>query len=207
MNNAGNIGFGRRTIMAGILATFTAFVGISTPLPAGAADKVIKVGIMSGEDEDVWRVVAKEAAKHGLKVEAVPFNDYIQPNEALARGDLDANSFQHLPYLENQIKTQGYKIEPVGYTAVWPIGLYSKTFSSIGSLPEGATIGVPNDPANEARALFVLQNEGLIKLTDDAAAMMIAQRIFGQSGTWFRKMRSRAVCVASAETISAGRAV
>lgn len=162
---------GRRMVMKGMAAMLTAVMAASVSLPAYAADKTIRVGIMSGEDEDVWRVVAQEAAKQGLTIKVVTFNDYIQPNEALERGDLDANSFQHLPYLENQIKTQGYKIVPVGYTAVWPIGLYSKTFTSVADLPKGATIGIPNDPANEARALLVLQNEGVIKLKPGAGIL------------------------------------
>ncbi len=128
--------------------------------------KAIKVGIISGEDEDVWRVVKAEGEKHGLKIETVVFNDYTQPNEALERGEIDANAFQHQPYLDNQIKTQGYHIVSVGYTGVWPIGLYSKKHKSVAELPEGAVVGVPNDPSNEGRALRVLQNEGLIKLKD-----------------------------------------
>ena len=68
--------------------------------------------------------------------------------------------------MENQIKTQGYHIVPVGYTGVWPIGLYSKNFAKLADLPEGAVIGVPNDPSNEGRALRVLQDQGVIKLKD-----------------------------------------
>lgn len=131
-----------------------------------AQDKSIKVGIMSGEDEDVWRAVTTEAEKKGLKIETVIFNDYTQPNEALERGEIDANAFQHRPYLDNQVNQHGYRITPVGYTGVWPIGLYSKRYKSIADLPKGAQIGLPNDPSNEGRALRVLQNEGLIKLKD-----------------------------------------
>ncbi len=121
---------------------------------------------MSGEDEDVWRVVTTEAAKKGLKIETVVFNDYTQPNEALERGEVDANAFQHQPYLDNQIKQHGYHIVRVGYTGVWPIGLYTKKYKTVADLPKGAVIGVPNDPSNEGRALRVLQNEGVIKLKD-----------------------------------------
>jgi D-methionine transport system substrate-binding protein len=136
-------------------------------VPAMAEEKTaVKVGIMSGEDEDVWRVVVAEAGKKGLSVETVVFNDYTQPNEALERGEIDANAFQHLPYLENQIAQHGYKISAVGYTGVWPIGVYSRKVSKVADLPEGASVGVPNDPSNEGRALRVLQNEGLIKLKD-----------------------------------------
>ncbi|MET3578928.1 D-methionine transport system substrate-binding protein [Mesorhizobium robiniae] len=140
---------------------------MAAPGSAFAEDKkAIKVGIISGEDEDVWRVVTAQAAEKGLTIETVVFNDYTQPNEALERGEIDANAFQHKPYLDSQIKTQGYHIVAVGYTGVWPIGLYSKKHSAVADLPEGAVIGVPNDPSNEGRALRVLQNEGLIKLKD-----------------------------------------
>ncbi|WP_334173963.1 MetQ/NlpA family ABC transporter substrate-binding protein [Pseudoxanthobacter sp.] len=131
---------------------------------ARAEDKAVSVGIIAGEDEDVWRVVTEEAAKRGLTVKTVVFSDYTQPNEALENREIDANAFQHKPYLDNQIKTQGYRIVPVGYTAVWPIGLYSRKFSSAEALPEGAVIGIPNDPSNEGRALRVLEGAGLIKL-------------------------------------------
>ncbi|RWQ41498.1 MAG: MetQ/NlpA family lipoprotein [Mesorhizobium sp.] len=155
----------RRTGLALLFASAVAIAGLASS--AFAEDKkAIKVGIISGEDEDVWRVVTAQAAEKGLTIETVVFNDYTQPNEALERGEIDANAFQHKPYLDNQIKTQGYHIVPVGYTGVWPIGLYSKKYAKVAELPEGAVIGVPNDPSNEGRALRVLQNEGLIKLKD-----------------------------------------
>ncbi|MGI2033870.1 MetQ/NlpA family lipoprotein [Rhizobium panacihumi] len=154
----------RRTALAAALAlTVVSLTGVT---PLQAQEKSIKVGIMSGEDEDVWRAVIPEAAKKGLKIQTVIFNDYNQPNEALERGEVDANAFQHKPYLDNQIKQHGYKIVAVGYTGVWPIGLYSKKYKSLADLPKGAQVGVPNDPSNEGRALRVLQNEGLLKLKD-----------------------------------------
>ncbi|MCJ8052951.1 MetQ/NlpA family lipoprotein [Shinella curvata] len=157
----------RRVALAAIAVAAVSVSVLSVSGPAVAEDKKdLKVGIISGEDEDVWRVVTAEAAKKGLTIETVVFNDYTQPNEALERGEIDANAFQHLPYLENQIKTNGYKIVPVGYTGVWPIGLYSNKHKTLADLPEGAVVGVPNDPSNEGRALRVLQNEGLIKLKD-----------------------------------------
>jgi len=132
---------------------------------AWAADKTaIKVGIMSGEDEDVWREVAKQAAAKGLTVKTVVFNDYNQPNEALQNGEVDANAFQHQPFLNNQIQVNHYDIVRVGDTAVWPIGLYSKKVKSAADLKEGAVIGVPNDPSNEARGLVLLEQQGVIKL-------------------------------------------
>ncbi|MFS8146619.1 MetQ/NlpA family lipoprotein [Rhizobium sp. BR 249] len=156
----------RRAALAAVAVSAAALFTLAAPAPSFAEDKSIKVGIMAGEDEDVWRVVTSEAAKKGLKIETVVFNDYTQPNEALERGEIDANAFQHQPYLDNQIKQHGYHIVPVGYTGVWPIGLYTKKYKSVAEIPEGAVIGVPNDPSNEGRALRVLQNEGLIKLKD-----------------------------------------
>ncbi|MBD9372696.1 MetQ/NlpA family lipoprotein [Rhizobium sp. ARZ01] len=157
----------RRAGLAAMLAATVATFASTMPAPAQAEDKTtVKVGIMSGEDEDVWRVVVTEAAKQGLTVEPVIFNDYTQPNEALERGEIDANAFQHGPYLENQIQAHGYKIVIAGYTAVWPIGIYSKKHKGVAELPEGAVIGVPNDPSNEGRALLVLQEQGVIKLKE-----------------------------------------
>ncbi|PLZ03948.1 metal ABC transporter substrate-binding protein [Burkholderia sp. WAC0059] len=156
MNARKNLG----TVLAALLLT----VGLNVAHEARAADQVVRVGIMSGEDEDVWRVVAANAAKHGLAVKITTFEDYTQPNEALAEHDLDANAFQHKPYLDAQIKARGYQIVQVGYTYVQPIGLYSRKFKSVAALPQGATIGVPNDPSNEGRALLLLQAQHLITL-------------------------------------------
>ena len=163
--------FSRRAALAAVAVSAAALFTFAGPAPSFAEDKSIKVGIMAGEDEDVWRVVTSEAAKKGLKIETVIFNDYTQPNEALERGEIDANAFQHQPYLDNQVKQHGYHITPVGYTGVWPIGLYTKKYKSVAEIPDGAVIGVPNDPSNEGRALRVLQNEGLIKLSEDAGIL------------------------------------
>ncbi|MBB4273505.1 MetQ/NlpA family lipoprotein [Rhizobium mongolense] len=156
----------RRASLAALAISAAALATLSAPSSSYAEGKSIKVGIMSGEDEDVWRVVTNEAAKKGLKIETITFNDYTQPNEALENGEIDANAFQHKPYLDNQIKTHGYHIVPVGFTGVWPIGLYTKRYKSVAEIPDGAAIGLPNDPSNEGRALRVLQNAGLIKLKD-----------------------------------------
>lgn len=147
----------------------TLFAALATALllssaSALAADKKIRVGIVGDTDVEIWKIVAAEAKKHHLQVETVPFSDYLIPNEALERRELDANAFQHKPYLDNQVKTRGYHIVPVGNTAIWPIGLYSRKHKSVADLPHGAKIGVPNDPSNEGRALFLLQSQGLIKL-------------------------------------------
>jgi D-methionine transport system substrate-binding protein len=163
----------RRFVLAGMLALGP----LLSPGGASAEQKTLRVGIMSAEDEDVWAVVAEQAKTKGLTLKLVVFNDYTQPNEALENGELDANAFQHKPYLDNQIKTRGYHIVPVGYTAVWPIGLYSRKHHKIADLPNGAVIGVPNDPSNEGRALRVLESQGLIKLKPEAGILATTQDI------------------------------
>jgi len=161
---------GRRSSLGLLLTSVLALGALHAPI-AAQAQTTIRVGIIGGEDEDVWKVVAAQAAKQGLTIKTVVFNDYTQPNEALERGDVDANAFQHKPYLDNQIKARGYHITPVGYTAVWPIGLYSRKVGSVANLPKGAVIGVPNDPSNEGRALLLLQSEGLIKLREGSGIL------------------------------------
>ncbi|MBB3998536.1 MetQ/NlpA family ABC transporter substrate-binding protein [Aureimonas pseudogalii] len=160
----------RRPVLAALLASVTA-MGMGM---ASAQAETVKVGIMAGEDEDVWKVVATEAAKGGLTVEPVIFADYTQPNEALDRGEIQANAFQHKPYLDAQVQQRGYKVVPAGYTALFPIGLYSKSVESVAELPEGAAIGIPNDPSNGGRALNLLQDLGIIKLREGAGILATA---------------------------------
>ncbi|SFD77852.1 MetQ/NlpA family ABC transporter substrate-binding protein [Methylobacterium sp. 13MFTsu3.1M2] len=150
--------------MRRLLLLFLALVGLAVA-PAMAADK-IKVGIMGGDAEVLWAKAKEIAARDGLDINLVVFSDYLLPNEALQSGDLDANAFQHKPFLANQVKARGYKIVPVGETIVTPIGLYSKRIKAVGDLKDGAQIGIPNDPSNGGRALLLLQAEKLIRLKD-----------------------------------------
>ncbi|QDH14331.1 MetQ/NlpA family ABC transporter substrate-binding protein [Formicincola oecophyllae] len=140
----------------------------ATPIPTLAQPTTIKVGIMAGEDEDVWRVVQANAKPHNLTIKLVTFSDYTVPNQALAEHDINANAFQHQPYLDAQIKARGYHIVRVGDTHFEPMGIYSTRHASLQGLPEGATVAVPNDPSNEGRALLVLEHEGLIKVSKGA---------------------------------------
>jgi D-methionine transport system substrate-binding protein len=132
---------------------------------APAQDR-IKVGISGGDGELIWAKVKEAAKRKGLDVDVIVFNDYLLPNAALDGGDLDANAFQHKPFLENQVKTRGYKIVAIADTIVEPIGLYSLKVKTVAALPDGAAIGIPNDPSNGGRGLLLLQQQGLIKLRD-----------------------------------------
>lgn len=145
------------------LAAGIAVAALVSALPASAADK-IKLGVIGGDEEEIAEVVKKVAAKDGVEIQIVTFSDYTLPNEALSRGDLDANAFQHQPYLDAQIAARGYKIVPAGFTIVEPIGFYSVKFTNFKDLPQGAQIGIPNDPSNGGRALNLLAANGLIKV-------------------------------------------
>jgi len=152
------------------LAAACALVGSLALVGCGQDEKdpnYIKVGVIVGAEQQVAETAAKVAKeKYGLDVELVTFNDYVLPNEALSKGDIDANAFQHKPYLDQQIKDRGYKLTSVGNTFVYPIAGYSKKIKSIEQLQEGAQVAVPNDPTNLGRSLLLLQKQGLIKLKD-----------------------------------------
>ncbi|MGO4332216.1 MetQ/NlpA family ABC transporter substrate-binding protein [Cupriavidus sp. 2TAF22] len=152
------------------LAIAAAALGIAASGAAVAQEQTLRVGTVSGPDAQVWQVVQKAAKREGLNIKVVEFNDYVQPNAALDAGDLDANSFQHQPYLDSQVKQRGYKMVSVGYTYISPLGIYSQKLKSPKDLPQGAKIAVPNDPSNENRALLLLAAQGVIKLKAGAGA-------------------------------------
>ncbi|MGA1860676.1 MetQ/NlpA family ABC transporter substrate-binding protein [Azospirillum sp. 11R-A] len=132
----------------------------------GASAETIKVGVTAGPHAQILEAVKPIAAKDGLDIQILEFTDYVIPNQALAGGDLDANSFQHQPYLDNQVKDRGFDLVSVGKTVVYPIGIYSKKVKSLEELPAGAKFAIPNDPTNGGRVLLLLQAKGLIKLKD-----------------------------------------
>ncbi|EGV05981.1 D-methionine-binding lipoprotein MetQ [Haemophilus pittmaniae HK 85] len=133
-----------------------------------AAANTIKVGVMSGPEHEVAEAAAKVAKeKYGLNVQFVEFNDYALPNEAVSKGDLDANAMEHKPYLDEDAKAKKLtNLVIVGNTFVYPMAGYSKTIKNISELKDGAKIAVPNDPSNRGRALILLDKQGLIKLKD-----------------------------------------
>lgn len=138
---------------------------------AGAAlaqDRPLKIGVTAGPHAQIMEQVGKVAEKQGLKIQVVEFSDYVQPNAALAAGDLDANSYQHKPYLDAQIKDRGYPFVVAANTVNFPIGLYSKKIRKLSELKEGARFGIPNDPTNGGRVLLLLQAQGLVKLKEGA---------------------------------------
>ncbi|MDG6828506.1 MetQ/NlpA family lipoprotein [Glaesserella parasuis] len=140
----------------------------AAPAPAAQAQK-IKVGVMSGPEHTVAEKAAQIAKeKYGLEVEFVLFNDYALPNTAVSKGDLDANAFQHKPYLDKDSSSKGLdNLVIVGNTFVYPLAGYSKKIKNVAELQDGAAVAVPNDPSNLARALILLEKQDLIKLKDN----------------------------------------
>ena len=129
-------------------------------------DKVIKIGVTPKPHKEIVDIAKPLLEKQGYKVEITEFNDYVQPNTAVSEGSLDANFFQHTPYLNEQNQSKGFKLVSVGPIHLEPMGLYSKKIKSLDELKDGATIAVPNDPSNEARALKLLAGKGIIKIKD-----------------------------------------
>lgn len=150
----------RRPLLVRLLAWSALAVGLAT---AHAAE-IVRVGVTAGPHAQIAEVAKRVAARDGIDIHIVEFQDYVRPNAALDAGDLDADSYQHLPFLESQIEARGYKISAVGSTVTFPMGFYSKRVKSLAELPRGAKVGIPNDPSNSGRALQLLQKAGLLKL-------------------------------------------
>jgi len=135
------------------------------------ADAPLRVGASPVPHAEILRYVADELAPEAdLDLEIVEFTDYIQPNVALQDGSLDANYFQTVPYLEQQKADAGYDFTALDPVHVEPLGLYSQDVASVAELPDGATLAIPNDPTNAARALRLLEAEGLLTLGDTGSS-------------------------------------
>ncbi|WP_165678084.1 MetQ/NlpA family ABC transporter substrate-binding protein [Metapseudomonas otitidis] len=132
---------------------------------AQATDQPLKLGTTAAFAPPL-EVAVEEAAKQGLKVELVEFTDWNTPNITLANGDIDANYFQHTPFLKNASKEGGFKLKAFAPGIINNVGLYSKKYKAIADLPEGAKVAIANDPINGGRGLQLLQKAGLLKLKE-----------------------------------------
>ncbi|WP_433790460.1 MetQ/NlpA family ABC transporter substrate-binding protein [Actinoplanes sp. CA-252034] len=161
----------RRRSLAAVLAAATLTLGLAA---CGSSDDseakstdTLKVGVSPVPHGEILKYVSENfAAAEGLKIEIVEFNDYIQPNVALSEKQLDANYFQHIPYLEEEVAAKGYKFTALEPVHIEPLGVYSKTVKAIADVPAGGVVGIPNDPSNSGRALNLLAKNGLITLKD-----------------------------------------
>lgn len=144
--------------------------GADEAAPAtGSADDPVRIGVVNSGD-DYWTTFTDLAEEEGISVELVNFSDYQLPNQGLTDGDLDLNQFQHLQFLANYNTATGSDLTPIAATAVYPLGLYSLKHDSVEDIPEGGEIAIPNDDTNQARALLVLQEAGLVALRDGGSA-------------------------------------
>ena len=128
--------------------------------------KELVVGASNTPHAEILEKVKPLLEEQGINLEIETYQDYILPNKDLESGDLDANYFQHIPYLESQIADNGYDFVNAGGIHIEPIGVYSKKYKSLEELPEGATILISNSVADHGRVLSMLEAEGLIKLAD-----------------------------------------
>lgn len=136
---------------------------------AGNSDKkttTIKVGATPVPHAEILEFVKPILAKEGINLEIVVFQDYVQPNLALDQKDIDANFFQHFPYLETFTKERNLKLAATAKVHIEPVGFYSQKIKSLDQLKDGDIIAIPNDPTNGGRALALLQKAGLLKLKD-----------------------------------------
>lgn len=136
------------------------------PSAVPSTNVVLKVGASPSPHAEILKIAKELLAKDGITLEIVEFTDYVLPNTTLDAGDLDANYFQHQPYLDSFNKENSTDIVPVTTVHFEPIGLYPGKSSDIKDIKDGAVFAVPSDPSNEARALLLLQDLGIIKLKD-----------------------------------------
>lgn len=161
-----------KVLFVALLCTMVCFVGCTKD-----DSSVLKVGATPEPHAEMLKLVVDNLAEQGITLKVMEFTDYVTPNEALEGGQIDANFFQHLPYMESFNSERGYHIVNAGGIHIEPVALYSKKVSSLAELKDGATIAIPNDPTNEGRALLLLQSAGLIKLDENAGITATPQNI------------------------------
>ena len=168
-------------LLTGVLAAglLAGCGGANTPAETPAAETpaaetgslegtTLKVGATPAPHAEILEVVKELLAEEGITLEIAQYNDYVQPNNAVEDGSLDANYFQHITYMNDFNEQNGTHLVSAAEVHYEPMGLYAGKVASLEELPDGALIGLPNDATNEGRALLVLQQEGLITLAEDA---------------------------------------
>lgn len=157
-------------LLTGVLTLGLAACGGSEPAADEAADGAVtlKIGATPTPHAEILTAAQEELAALGVTLEIVEFTDYVQPNLATDSGDLDANFFQHTPYLDQFNVDQGTELVSIGTVHYEPMGIFAGTAKSLDEITEGAKIGIPNDGTNGGRALLLLEANGLIKLNPEA---------------------------------------
>lgn len=142
-----------------------------------AEGTTIKIGVVGEYNEVLEKVIGRYEEATGNKVELQKFSDYSQPNEALIAGDIDLNAYQHHKFLDEFNESKGSDLISIGDTMLAPMGLYSEKIKSIDELEDGAKVAIPNDPTNGSRALFLLQEAGLIKVDGQAGELIGVDKV------------------------------
>ena len=175
----------KKTIIASVAAlALTGFITgcgdekkAAAPAPKDSRAVTLKVGVSPVPHAEILGAVKDKLAKEGVNVEIIEFTDYVQPNLALNDKNLDANYFQHKPYLDEFARSRNLKLVSAGAIHLEPMSVFSKKIKDLKDLPDGARVAIPNDPTNGGRALLVLQSAGLIKLRDGALITATPQDI------------------------------
>jgi D-methionine transport system substrate-binding protein len=150
------------------MKTLLVATALTVAVSSIAFAETVRVGVTAGLHAQILEAVAPEAKKLGLDVKVIEFTDYVIPNQALANKEIEINSFQHEPYLKNQIAKTNWKLVKAAYTIASPMGFYSTKYKSFDDIPAGATIAIQNDPTNSARSLQLLAANNVIKLREGA---------------------------------------
>lgn len=152
-------------------------VAAETKTEDKAEGTTIKIGVVGEYNEVLEKVIERYEEATGNKVELQKFSDYSQPNEALIAGDIDLNAYQHHKFLDEFNESKGSDLISIGDTMLAPMALYSEKIKSIDELEDGAKVAIPNDPTNGSRALFLLQEAGLIKVDGQAGDLIGVDKV------------------------------
>ncbi|VXB87469.1 MetQ/NlpA family ABC transporter substrate-binding protein [Citricoccus sp. K5] len=188
--------------LAGALALSACGGGGSEDAELGSEENPVQLGVV-GASEPYWTTFEEAVEAEGIALEIVDFTEYPQVNPATAEGELDINQFQHIQYLADYNVASGDDIQPIGATAIYPMGLYSEKYDSVDQIQEGETVIVPNDTVNQARGLLVLQSAGLITLQDGGNASSTPEDIIEEESKVEVSALDAAVTVTSLPDVAA----
>lgn len=184
-------------LLVALLALSLVLAGCSKPAPAPAPSgdtnkpaekKVVKIGATAVPHAEILEAIKPKLAEKGVDLQIVLFNDYVQPNLATDKGDIDANYFQHIPYLETFNADHKLNLVTIAKVHIEPMGIYSKKAKATADFTKGGVIAIPNDPSNAGRALSVLQSAGLIKLKDGVGIKGTVQDVVENTNNYEIKM-------------------
>ena len=188
-----------KNFRSALLAAALSLVVAAGSATAAQATTKIRVGASPTPHAEILKVANNVLKPQGYELQIIEYSDYVQPNMALEGKELDANFFQHKPYLDDFNKEKGTKLVSIGTVHYEPFGIYAGKTKSLGALKDGAMVAVPNDTTNEARALLLLQSNGLIKLKD-GAGLTATRRDIAENP---KKLKIDALSAEKADSIAA----